>query len=269
MTIESDSSVHRRQAPRFLPVVRSGIVTGAHHLLDLIVPPLCLGCKVPLADQDALCAACWSDIDFIRAPLCDRLGIPLPYDAGEGAVSAAALARPPAYDRARAVARHDGIMRKLVHGLKYADRHDANRLFGRWMNSAAQPFRAETDLIVPVPLHRWRLWRRRFNQAAILASAIGRETGIPVAMGSLERRQQTQTQVGLSADQRRRNVQGAFAVSAKGVSSIAGRSILLVDDVLTTGATAEACARALRRAGAARVNVVALAMAVDASGRQA
>jgi ComF family protein len=253
-------------APIALRLARSagaGLASATARLTDLLVPPSCVSCRVPLARQDALCAACWQEVDFIRPPLCDRLGIPLPYDTGGPTVSAAALANPPAFDRARAVARYDGVMRKLVHGLKYADRHEGVGLLGRWLAGAAAELVRDCDVIVPVPLNRWKLWQRRFNQAAVLAHALGAETGLPVDVTALVRSRRTASQVGLTANQRRRNVQGAFGVRETARANVAGRSILLIDDVITTGATAEACTRALRRAGAARVDVAALAIVVD------
>jgi ComF family protein len=238
---------------------------GARAFIDLVVPPLCVACKAPLADHDALCAECWQAISFIRAPVCDRLGIPLPYDTGPGALSAAAIARPPAYDRARAVAHHDGVMRRLVHGLKYADRHDGVRLLGRWLASAGAELLPHADVLVPVPLHPWRLWQRRFNQSALLAQALARQTGHPVTANVLIRVRRTASQVGLSPDQRRRNVEGAFRIRATPHRTVDGRSVVLVDDVRTTGATVEACARALRRAGARRVDVLTLSLVADAA----
>jgi ComF family protein len=241
-----------RAPSRFAPLARL--------LGDVLVPPLCLSCRSRIEETDALCAACWKHVSFITAPLCDRLGIPLPFDTGAVTVSAAALADPPVYDRARAVAQFDDIMRRLVHALKYGDRHDGVVLFGRWLHGAALPLLPGVDLIVPVPLNRWRLWRRRFNQAALLGQALGRHAGLPVDPLALLRVKATPSQVGMTADQRRRNVQAAFKVPARKKRLIEGRSILLVDDVITTGATANACARVLKRAGAARVDVVALAL---------
>src|SRR5262245_40981709 len=136
---------------------------------DLILPPSCLACREPLAEHDTLCAGCWRQIEFIRPPLCDRLGIPMPFDAGGTMVSAAAVADPPAYGRARAVARFSGVMRDLVHGLKYHDHHHARRLFGRWLSEAGADLIRDAEVVVPVPLGRWRLISRRFNQSAILA----------------------------------------------------------------------------------------------------
>jgi ComF family protein len=202
-------------------------------------------------------------VRFIRAPICDVLGMPLPFDVGERTVSAAAVARPPAYDHARAVAHFSGSMRTLVHQLKYADRHDARALLGRWLAHAGHDLLADADLIAPVPLGRWRLLSRRFNQAAILAQELSRLSGVPVEPQLLIRTRSTKTQVGLTHDQRRRNVAGAFTVPIRQRAKLQGRNVLLVDDVITTGATVEACARALKRAGAARVDVLALAMVTN------
>lgn len=232
---------------------------------DLIVPPCCLACRAPLHGHHLLCAPCWREVDFIRAPLCDVTGIPLPFDTGERTVSARALAHPPVYDRARSVAHFSGAMRTLVHQFKYADRHDARALFGRWLVEASLDLQPGIDVIVPVPLSRLRLLTRRFNQAAILAGELSVRTGLPMHPHLLKRARFTSTQVGLTGAQRRRNVAGAFKVPARRVASVRGRNVLLVDDVITTGATVEACARALKRAGAARVDVVALAMVTDAA----
>lgn len=231
---------------------------------DVALPPLCAACSAPLAGADSLCGACWRRVDFIRPPLCDRLGIPLPYALGEGPeLSAAAVAAPPVYGRARAVARFDGVIRDLVHGFKYADRHDARRLFGRWLAGAGAELLAGADLLIPVPLARWRLFNRRYNQAAILAAEVSRICGVPSEAMALRRVRSTPSQVGLTPDQRRRNVAGAFRVAPRQAGRIAGCSIVLVDDVITTGATLDACARALLGAGAVRVDALALALATE------
>ncbi len=230
---------------------------------DFIMPPACLSCGGGLAHHDAICAACWRDVSFIRQPLCDRLGIPLPFATGAVTVSAAAIASPPAYDRARAVAHHAGTMRRLVHQLKYLDRQDGRRLLGRWLVDAGRDLVPGCDLIVPVPLARWRLFTRRFNQSAILADEVTRLTGIASDPLALRRRRNTAPQVGLTEAQRRVNVAGAFEVGPAHAARIAGRAVLILDDVVTTGATVSACARALRRAGAARIDVLALALVAD------
>jgi len=236
---------------------------AAHALADLVMPPLCLGCHKPLTTHDALCAACWRSIDFIRPPLCDRLGLPLPFDTGGPMVSAAAVADPPDYERARAVARFDGVMRTLVHDLKFHDRHDARRLFGRWLAEAGDELLKDANVLIPVPLTRARLWSRRFNQSAILAQEVERLSGVEMLPLALRRTRRTQPQVGLTRPQRLKNVSGAFAVAAEHKVAVAGAKVVLIDDVVTSGATARACARALKRAGAERVDVLALAMVTD------
>jgi ComF family protein len=232
-------------------------------LADTIVPPVCVACRQPLHGHDALCPACWADIDFIRPPLCDRLGIPLPFDPGGPAVSAAAEAAPPEYDRARAVARYDRTMARLIRDFKFHDRQDHVHLFCRWMANAGAELLGGAELLVPVPLHRWRLIGRRFNQSALLARALSRQTGLPFDPLALHRVRRTRPQVGLGQSERRGNVRGAFAVLERHRGAIAGRRVVLIDDVVTTGATVEAAARALRSAGAANVDVLALALVTD------
>ncbi len=232
-------------------------------LIDIVTPPVCLKCHEPLSTQDTLCPACWSTIDFIRSPLCDRLGIPLPYDSGAGTLSAQAVAAPPIYGRARAVARYDGVMRQLIHDLKFHDRHDARKLFGRWMVQAGASLITDADVIIPVPLHRWKLLKRRFNQSALLAAEVSRLAGKPNAPLALVRTRKTLPQLGLTAIQRQQNVQGAFTVPPRRRRDVEGRRVLLVDDVITTGATISAATRVLLSAGATGVDVLALALVTD------
>lgn len=216
-----------------------------------------------MADHHLLCPRCWGRVDFIRPPLCDRLGTPMPFDTGGTMISAAASADPPAYGRARAVARFDGLMRDLVHDLKFRDLHTGLPLFGRWMAEAGRELLADADALVPVPLARWRLISRRYNQSALLAKEIARRTGIRHAPLLLQRTRRTRPQVGLSHRERQLNVKGAFAVPERHKPEVAGRKIVLIDDVITTGATVGAAATALLRAGAARVDVLALALVTD------
>lgn len=237
--------------------------TALHRLADIIVPPVCLACRSPLADHDSLCADCWRQIDFIRPPLCDRMGLPLPFDAGPGAISAAAAAHPLAYDRARAVARYEGAMKQMVHGFKYHDRQEATHLLGRWLAGAGGELLTDADLLIPVPLYRLRLLHRRFNQSAVLARELSRLTGVPFDPFVLTRQRRTRPQVGLTHDQRRANVRGAFAIAQGAAAAVEGANVVLIEDVVTTGATVEACARTLRKAGAARVDVLALALVTN------
>lgn len=234
-------------------------------LVDTVLPPRCVACTEPIERHDGLCAGCWAGVDFIQPPICDRLGIPLPFQVDDdgSSVSAKALADPPEFGRARAVARYSGVMRDLVHDLKYRDRHEGMALFTSWLANAGVELLSQADLLVPVPLHSSRLWRRRFNQSAMLAKSLGRDAGIPSDPFMLTRTKRTKSQVGLTAKRRARNVAGAFAVDKNRAELIGGRAIVLIDDVITTGATANACARALRRAGARSVDVLALARSVD------
>ena len=241
------------------------LAAAARRLVDIVVPPVCLACQRPLGSIDALCAPCWRQVRFIRAPLCDRLGIPMPYDTGGPIISGAALADPPEWQRARAVAHFEHVVRDLVLKFKYADRHDPRRLFGRWLVGAGAELLRDAEVLVPVPLHRWRLLSRKFNQAALLAHEVARLSGVPCEPLVLRRRKATPSQVGLSAAERRRNLQGAFEVLKRDRARIDGRRVVLIDDVITTGSTLAACARVLKRAGAAHVDVLAVAMVTDES----
>ncbi len=260
---DDDDALGRPEQNAWAKRLGAAVASLAASTLDMVVPPLCLACRKPLGSHDSLCAACWRQISFIGSPLCERLGTPLAFDTGAPTVSAAALANPPDYDRARAVARFGPVMRNLVHGFKYLDRHDARRLFGRWLSGAGREILSDADVLVPVPLHRWRLLRRKFNQSGLLAAELSRLVHVPVDPFLLQRVRATPQQVGLSEAERRRNVSGAFRVPPAVVARVENRRIVLVDDVITTGTTVSACARALRRAGAARVDVLALALVTE------
>lgn len=260
---EPEETAYDRPTRRIFRAFGLAARSVAAAVTDIVTPPICLACHSPLAAHQSLCAPCWRRIDFIRAPLCDRLGLPLPYDAGTGAISAQAAADPPPYGRARAVARYDGVMRALIHDLKFHDRHDAVGLFGRWLAEAGAELLADADVLVPVPLHPLKLLRRRFNQSAVLALEVARRKTLIAAPLALERRRHTRSQLGLSRPQRVSNVHGAFVVPAARRNEIAGRRVVLVDDVITTGATISAATAALQAAGAARVDVLALAIVTD------
>ncbi|MDX2290506.1 MAG: ComF family protein [Hyphomicrobiaceae bacterium] len=228
--------------------------------LDLLMPPVCLSCHLPMGTPDSLCPACWSQVDFIGHPVCDRLGLPMPYATGEVMISAAAAAQPPIYARARAVAAYDGTMARLIKGFKFSDRLEARRLLGTLLMQAGRELLEDARVIVPVPLARGRLFHRRFNQSAILAKEVARRSQKPFAPLALTRVRPTRRQVGLSARQREANVAKAFAVPVPRRAIVSGQRVLLVDDVITTGATANAAARALLEAGATAVDVLALAL---------
>ncbi len=230
--------------------------------LDVALPTLCVSCREPV-DGEGVCAACWARLSFIAPPYCPRLGIPFVYDPGPDMLSMEAIASPPAYQRARAAVRYDDVARTLVHSLKYQDRTDLAPAMGRWMVRAGRELLDDADMLIPVPLHWRRAWRRRYNQSGALARVIAEQSGVKVRADVLRRVRATEQQIGLSRAKRATNVQGAFQVSVDRQVEVQGRRIVLIDDVLTSGATLEACARALLRAKAAQVDVLVFARVVD------
>tara|TARA_R110000787_G_scaffold16825_11_gene52992 strand:+ start:4986 stop:5756 length:771 start_codon:yes stop_codon:yes gene_type:complete len=212
--------------------------------------------KGPLAPEE------FGQIHFLTGPVCETCGSPFDFDLGPGAVCAPCIARPPRWDRARAAMVYDAASRRPVLDLKRSGRRDGLQTLAGWMVQSGRDLVAEADLIVPVPLHFARLARRGFNQSAWLGQAICRMSGTPILVDAIKRTRRTPSQAGLSARQRRRNVAGAFTVRKPAIVRISGRRVLLVDDVLTTGATLSACTRALKQAGAANVDVLVLARVV-------
>ncbi|GEO86352.1 amidophosphoribosyltransferase [Ciceribacter naphthalenivorans] len=200
---------------------------------------------------------------FIERPFCEVLGTPFSHDLGPGMLSAEAIAHPPVFDRLRSVAIHEGIARDLVHDLKYRDRTDLAPMMAGWMVRAAAQALEDCDMVVAVPLHRTRLFARKFNQSAELARHVARLSGRPFGPLALTRNKRTAQQVGLTANARALNVRGAFNVPEGHSPQVFGRRIVLVDDVFTTGATVSAATRALKRAGAFDVTVLTFARAVS------
>ena len=236
---------------------------GLSAALNALFPPLCVSCRARVAEPHSLCASCWSAISFIEEPFCASCGTPFDIDPGGETVCAPCLAKPHDFARGRALFRYDDASKPLILTFKYGDRLDHAPAFARWLERTGRPLLEEADLIVPVPLHRWRLFKRRYNQASILAARLARLSGRPCDPLALERKRPTKNQGEMpSAKARRRNVLGAFRVPPAKAEGMKGRKILLVDDVFTTGATLDACARALKRAGAARVDALALARVV-------
>lgn len=231
--------------------------------LGLLYPPACIACQAATGEAHGLCSSCWSGLRLIERPFCERLGMPFQVDLGQPLLSPAAIADPPVFGRARAVAEYDGTASLLVHRLKYNDRLELARALGIMMTRAGAELLGEADVIVPVPLHRWRLWRRRFNQAMALAKVVSRESGVPCDPSLLARIKRTRRQVGLTKAQRQDNLQGAFRTPPEAKARLTGRRVLLIDDVLTTGATANAASRALLRGGAASVDILAFARVVQ------
>jgi ComF family protein len=234
-------------------------------LLDLILPPRSLdgGHAVQSA---GLSVEAWSRIVFIEDPVCDGCGSPFEHGLGADVRCPACLARPRLFSRARAACLYDDASRELILPLKHADRTDLAGLLCAWLSRAAHDLVADADLIAPVPLHPRRLLKRRYNQAAELARPLARRAGRTYAPGILKRLS-TDSQAGRSASGRRRAVSGAFVVPERQRPRLAGKRVLLIDDVMTTGATAEACARALLRAGARAVDVAVVAKVREQSIR--
>jgi len=245
--------------PVWKPDPRIGALLG--RALDLIFPPHALdGASTP--QTPGLSADAWGRLRFIAEPMCDGCGAPFEYAMAERCT--ACIASPRAFARARSAVIYDDASRDLILQFKHADRTDLARLFAGWINRAADDLLAEADLIAPVPLHPSRLLSRRYNQAAEIARPLSRRRGLTYLPDALRRRKASESQAGKSASGRRRNVAGAFVVSDRARPRIEGRRILLIDDVLTTGATAEACAKALLKAGAAAVDLAAVARVRDA-----
>ena len=253
----SDTGIRSRTA--------SILASAGETLLRVVYPPSCIACGRATGEPHSLCGRCWTGIRFIERPYCERLGTPFAVDLGMSLVSPAAIADPPVYARARAVARYDDTARTLVHRLKYSDRLDMARALGAMMARAGQELAQECDVVVPVPLHRWRLWWRRYNQAMELARGVASAHRRPLEPDLLARVKRTKPQVGLSRNQRGENLQGAFRVPEAVRPRLKGRRVLLVDDVLTTGATANAASRALLRGGATAVDVLTFARVVQES----
>ena len=241
------------------------LATGARLLLDFVLPPECLACDAPVDAPGKLCAACFRAVTFLGDPCCGRCGHGFAH-AGQAALvegheltCAACVARPPDWSRARGALLYDDASRRIVLGMKYADRVDHAAPLAAMMARAGAALLRDAEVLVPVPLHRWRLLTRRYNQAALLARALSRLAGPPVAVDALTRVRRTVSLGHLDAAARGAALQGAFAFRTSRAPAIRGRRVVLVDDVLTSGATAEACARVLLAAGAASVDVLVAA----------
>lgn len=230
--------------------------------LNTLFPPRCFTCGEMVGEHGSLCGVCWGEVDFISAPLCNRCGVPFELDVGEAGECMPCLQTPPPYTSARAVFRYEGDSRRLITGYKYHDRTLATPMFARWLARAGAQQLAACDVIVPVPLHPWRLLRRRYNQSALLAAGLGKLANKPVLVDGLRRTRHTTPQAGLTREERLQNVRDAFAATPKRAAALRGKSVLLIDDVLTTGATLNTCAEALQMAGAKDVQVLVLARTV-------
>lgn len=229
---------------------------------NLIWPPLCPITGDPVAAPGELSAEAWSQVRFLDAPWCESCGLPFDYPIGKGALCGACAAQEPACRRMRSAFVYDAESRRLVLMFKHTGRTDGLKVFGRWMARAGRDALDGADGLVPIPLHASRLRRRRFNQSFLLARAVSQVTHLPVEPHLLSRTRATPSQGGLSGKARQRNVAGAFRLQENAKPFIEGRRFVLVDDVHTTGATLQACARVLKRAGAEDVTAITLARVV-------
>jgi len=228
-------------------------------LLNLFFPPQCLICNEAVTAHGTLCLPCWQQVRFIADPYCACCGNPFDFAIGKDAMCGNCLRERPPYASARAVFRYDEHSRALVTKLKYADQAQLAAIYGTWLANFGKEAVALCDVIVPVPLHYWRFVGRRYNQSALLAYALKKHAGLPVLPDGLKRTRHTQPQPGLTRKQRQDNVRGAFAVPARHAAAIKGKTVLLMDDVMTTGATLDQCAKTLLDAGAMHVHVLTLA----------
>lgn len=238
-------------------------VAASRRGLNALMPPHCPVTLAEVATPGALGPLAWGAAHFIEDPYCPRCGVPFAADYGEDVECPACIATPPDFDRARAAVAYDDASHRLVVSFKHSDRTELAPMFAAWMARAGAAFITKDSVLTPVPLHRRRLMTRRYNQSALIAKALAGKTGARLSLGAFIRNRATPPQKDLSADARRRNVSGAFGFSSdRARGSFTGAHVILIDDVLTTGATLSAAARALRRAGAARVDALVLARVV-------
>lgn len=230
--------------------------------LDLLLPPRCIVTRQIVDRDGAVAPSAWATLTFIAAPFCESCALPFAFDAGddgETLLCGACIADPPAFSRTRAALLYDDSSRDMILRFKHGDQTHAVTTFAPWLARAGQHVLEGADMIVPVPLHRWRLLARRYNQAALLAAAVAKRTGLVHLPDALIRNRATPSQGHRKAVERKANLRGAIKVHPRHAVGLKGKVIVLVDDVMTTGATANECGRILKRAGAADVRVLALA----------
>ena len=229
-------------------------------ILDFALPPRCPGCGVVIDEPHRFCLDCWSALAFLGEPCCARCAFPFDYETGAEVECGRCLAEPPAFDRLRAAVAYGEISRKVALKLKYGGRPGIAETMARFM---ARHLDASEDWIVaPVPLHRWRIWRRGYNQSALIAAALAGRARLETRLDLIERVKATPPLRGMGPRERKEAVRGAFRINARRKAEVRGKAILLIDDVYTSGATANGCARVLKRAGAARVDILCWARVV-------
>lgn len=233
-----------------------------YSLLNILLPPRCLICNIIVSQTGSLCADCWQEIEFNTSPHCAICSHPFTYDIGELALCGSCIQKTPPYARIHTVFHYNEKSRTLVHNLKYGDRTHSALYFAQWMARAGKASLEQADMLVPVPLHPLRLLKRRYNQSALLANAISRQCHVPVYPQLLIRTRHTPSQAGLSSKERQRNVRGVFKLHPNYVTLVRNKHIIIVDDVMTTGATVTACTKILLKAGAKKVTILTLAKTI-------
>jgi ComF family protein len=229
-------------------------------VLDFALPPRCPGCGAVTEAPHRFCLDCWSALTFLGEPCCVRCALPFDYESGPDVACGACLADPPGFDRLRAAVVYGEISRKVALKLKYGGRPGVAETMARFM---ARHLAAQEGMIVaPVPLHRWRIWRRGYNQSALIATALARRAGLETRLDLIRRVKRTPPLRGMGPRERRDAVRGAFRIEPRHKAAVKGKTVLLIDDVYTSGATANACAGVLRRAGAARIEILCWARVV-------
>ena len=231
----------------------------AKRLLDIVYPPHCISCGVDIDKNGNVCAKCWGDISFITDPQCNVCGFPFDFEMQEGSICAGCTKNMPHFSKARAVFLYDDSSYRMITSFKYNDRVENRLAYARWMVRAGAGMLHEADLIIPVPLHFFKLIMRQYNQAALLAHELAKIVDKQVLANAITRKKYTKTQAVFSHKGRFKNIKGAFQINPKYQNLIANKKILLVDDVITTGATANECAKILLKSGAGRVELLTLA----------
>ena len=239
------------------------LLTPLVRLADFALPPRCPGCGQVTAQDHRFCVTCWSSLAFLGPPWCAHCHLPFEYDRGAQALCGACMADPPAHDGVRAAVAYGDVARGVALKLKYGGRLGCAETMARAM---ARLMPQDAELLVPVPLHRWRIWSRGYNQASLIARALSRVEGVPVEVDLLRRVKATPVLRGLGAKGRAKAVSGAFSLAPGAREKLRGRTVVLVDDVHTSGATAEACTRVLKRGGAAKVILLCWARVLGTDG---
>ena len=243
-------------------VTSHAVRAALQSVIAYALPPRCAGCGTPVEADGRFCAACWQGLRFIGPPWCDGCHLPFELEPAPGERCDACRARPPRHAGVSAAVAYGDTARRLALALKYGGRMGVAATMAGLMR---RHLPADAELVVPVPLHRWRLWQRGYNQAGLIGAALARAGGVPFVADALARTRRTPPLKGMNGRERARAVRGAFAVAPKGATAIGGRRVVLVDDVHTSGATVAGCTDALLAAGAARVDVLCWARVLDGS----